>query len=467
MVFEMDFNQVLEHVQINNIVLAAAGDGVVSGLDVSERAAGVNMSVDVAAGSCKVAGTTYTEAGVVNVAITAADVTHARKDLIIYDTATSNPIVVTGTPAATPQPPDITAGDILLAIVDVAANETEITNAEITDCIIELTKLDELAAPSDNTNLNATTAVHGLLKKLNNSSTQFMNGQGNWATPAGAGDMLKSTYDSNDDGIFAAAQIGNLPASKITSGILAVARGGTGVSDDTYDADKVDGYDAGNWSGEVAVSNGTKCTNLNADEVDGCHAGVGSGDVYKVVGGSYIIITGDAAGDLANISPSTDGYQLTTHAASGVPTWAAASDLIFSDTHCPKCGLEFQDGDDLILHVIGHNEVGDILTIPMHQSCVDKPKKTVMIRRKAMEDLYVLDEDTGGLKVQRVRKMIKNVVAKHRLKDGYVLDGKSGKARKLDDAGNAGDTEYELGTVTELVEETISEPVYEDREFEL
>ncbi len=36
-------------------------------------------------------------------------------------------------------------------------------------------------------------------------------------------------------------------------------------------ADKVDGYHAGNSSGQVALSNGTVCTNLNADRVDGYH----------------------------------------------------------------------------------------------------------------------------------------------------------------------------------------------------
>jgi len=37
-------------------------------------------------------------------------------------------------------------------------------------------------------------------------------------------------------------------------------------------ADKVDGYDAGNSSGQIPISNGTVCTNLNADTVDGSHA---------------------------------------------------------------------------------------------------------------------------------------------------------------------------------------------------
>lgn len=48
-------------------------------------------------------------------------------------------------------------------------------------------KLDELAAPDDNTNLNATTGAHGLLKKLSNNSAQYMDGTGNWSTPEGTG----------------------------------------------------------------------------------------------------------------------------------------------------------------------------------------------------------------------------------------------------------------------------------------
>lgn len=38
---------------------------------------------------------------------------------------------------------------------------------------------------ADNTTGNASTSNHGYLLKLNNSATQFMNGQGAWATPAG------------------------------------------------------------------------------------------------------------------------------------------------------------------------------------------------------------------------------------------------------------------------------------------
>ena len=45
--------------------------------------------------------------------------------------------------------------------------------------------LDTLAACSDITTRNASTSAHGLLPKLDNIATHFLNGQGNWATPAG------------------------------------------------------------------------------------------------------------------------------------------------------------------------------------------------------------------------------------------------------------------------------------------
>jgi len=49
-------------------------------------------------------------------------------------------------------------------------------------------KLDELAAPTDVTTLNATTALHGLLKKLDNNAVHYMDGTGAWSRP-------KSRYD--------------------------------------------------------------------------------------------------------------------------------------------------------------------------------------------------------------------------------------------------------------------------------
>lgn len=58
-------------------------------------------------------------------------------------------------------------------------------------------KLDDLAAPDDNTDLNATTSAHGLLPKLSNVDTEFLDGTGAFSTPAGGG----SDIEIEDEGV--------------------------------------------------------------------------------------------------------------------------------------------------------------------------------------------------------------------------------------------------------------------------
>lgn len=71
------------------------------------------------------------------------------------------------------------------AALGTAAPGTQVIAAR-RDHVHTLPKLDDLAAPDDNTDLNASTTAHGLLKKLSNVATEFMNGVGNWAVPTGS-----------------------------------------------------------------------------------------------------------------------------------------------------------------------------------------------------------------------------------------------------------------------------------------
>lgn len=55
---------------------------------------------------------------------------------------------------------------------------------------VAATKIDDLVHGDDNTDCDATTTYHGLLPKLSGSSTVYLDGDGNWSTPVGAGDVV-------------------------------------------------------------------------------------------------------------------------------------------------------------------------------------------------------------------------------------------------------------------------------------
>lgn len=135
---------------------AASSDpahGVVRSTDLAVSQNGTpNMSVNVAAGGCFIRGTQNANQGAyhlwndgtVNLAISAADATNPRRDLIIaqvrdaaYSGASNDAriLVVTGTPAASPSDPSLSSypNALVLARVAVAAGATSIVTANITD----------------------------------------------------------------------------------------------------------------------------------------------------------------------------------------------------------------------------------------------------------------------------------------------------------------------------------------------
>jgi hypothetical protein len=118
---------------------------------VSQRGAGANMSVDVAAGTCTVTGDSVANQGTylamsdatVNVPITAAPGSGTRTDLIVaqvYDNQHDGsglmswkPLYVQNGSLNTGAPPAVPASALALASVTVAAGTASITNALLTD----------------------------------------------------------------------------------------------------------------------------------------------------------------------------------------------------------------------------------------------------------------------------------------------------------------------------------------------
>lgn len=133
-----------------NMIWKAEGITDASALAVSQRGAGANMSVDVAAGQAVVAGDDSGAQGkygvwndaTKNLTISASDPTNARYDLVVarvkdaFYSGASNAFsleIITGTPAGSPAEPSLPNNCLKLASVSVAAGATSITNANITD----------------------------------------------------------------------------------------------------------------------------------------------------------------------------------------------------------------------------------------------------------------------------------------------------------------------------------------------
>jgi hypothetical protein len=123
----------------------------VNDLKVSQRAAGANMSVDVAGGLCVIEGTESATQGAyvcrsdatpTNVAIAASNASLARIDLIVakvqdafYSGATNawSIVAVTGTASGSPVAPGAPVNSLTLAQILVPAASTSVVNANITD----------------------------------------------------------------------------------------------------------------------------------------------------------------------------------------------------------------------------------------------------------------------------------------------------------------------------------------------
>jgi len=97
----------------------------------------------------------------------------------------------------TPETDDVT--DALAADINAIYDEVEALETFLGTTAVPALKLDNLAEPDDNTDLDVNTSRHGLCPKGDNDTTHFLNGTGDWSEPVapdisvGAGAMWPST----------------------------------------------------------------------------------------------------------------------------------------------------------------------------------------------------------------------------------------------------------------------------------
>ncbi len=120
------------HVEQNSMIASNGMNGVMTGLAVTAQGS-PSMVLDVAAGECHVDNEVYTETATTNVTIGTAHATLPRLDIVCYDVSASAAAVVEGDAGTLPQPPDIPDGDLLLALINIPAIDTTISNDQITD----------------------------------------------------------------------------------------------------------------------------------------------------------------------------------------------------------------------------------------------------------------------------------------------------------------------------------------------
>ncbi len=200
--------------------------GVVRSTDLAVTQNGTpNMSVNVAAGGAFIRGTQNANQGAyhvwndgtVNLAISAADATNGRRDLVIaqvrdsyYSGSTDDArlTVVTGTPAAVPADPSLASfpNALVLARITVAAGDTAINTADITDLRPLANQTGKLPVFTSST--LASTAIpspyDGQAYYLNTGTetegVQYWNGTAfrqPWSMPWGAVGNAKATADTN------------------------------------------------------------------------------------------------------------------------------------------------------------------------------------------------------------------------------------------------------------------------------
>ncbi len=111
-------------------------------------------------------------------------------------------------------------------IVDALINNGDVPTSAAIWTFVYGIKLDDFATPDDNTDLNASTTRHGLLRKLNGNSMQVLNGDGDWITPSHANlsNIGTNTHPQIDTHLSSTSNPHTVTADQLLNGILPAAR---------------------------------------------------------------------------------------------------------------------------------------------------------------------------------------------------------------------------------------------------
>lgn len=194
----------------------------------------------------------------------------------------------------------------------------------LTNCTgypIPVVKLDDAAAPDDNTDLNASASAHGLLPKLANTGTKYLRDDGTWQTiSAGSGDVVGPASSTDN----------TIPRFDSTTGKLIQGSVAILGDDGTFYLEGIAGQTTGNARGAgsvdlqtgrsaaTQVASGTNAAAVGARNTVSSNCGFSAGYLNTVSG-----IYGFAVGT-SNTASGTNGSAAIGNActASGESSFA-------------------------------------------------------------------------------------------------------------------------------------------------
>jgi hypothetical protein len=143
-----------------------AGNGIESNGDLEVTATANALEIEVAAGTLFYAGTDYQLGSASTVTLSSGDGTHDRWDTVYLDTATTSVGVRGGTPAADPEPPDVSGDEALLAVVYVPQNATDVPSSDIYNWRAQFSNKADKTQYADSTGVYSVSTVAAALDEL-------------------------------------------------------------------------------------------------------------------------------------------------------------------------------------------------------------------------------------------------------------------------------------------------------------
>lgn len=189
---------------------------------------------------------------------------------------------------------------------------------------------------ADNTTNNASTSAHGFLKKLSNVATEFMNGAGDWAVPAGGGAVNRQTFATVGADTWTKPTLPG-SASDYFVKITCIPAGGSGAS--RTSTGSCSGGAGGGYHEvllELAAMDATEDVVIGAggSGVSGNTAGNTGGTSSITIGANTLEFPGGEGGVTNAVSTLTNGGSPQLPTFAGTP---AAS----SGGGAPDCGISY------------------------------------------------------------------------------------------------------------------------------